>query len=72
MGAILVSSTGSFCSADARDNVKNFFATHKVAASDLALKHALEHIDGCIEFRTLQEPNLKQWIATQPTERTAS
>jgi aminopeptidase N/puromycin-sensitive aminopeptidase len=66
MGAMLVSSTGSFCSADAYGNVKDFFAIHKVASSDLALKHALEHIDGCIELRTLQEPNLKQWIAAQP------
>jgi aminopeptidase N/puromycin-sensitive aminopeptidase len=66
MGAALVGSTGSFCSANARDDVKDFFATHKVAASDRALKHAIEHIDGCIELRTLQEPNLKEWLATQP------
>jgi aminopeptidase N/puromycin-sensitive aminopeptidase len=66
MGGVLVSSTGSFCSAAGRDDVKQFFSTHKVAASDLALKHAIERIDGCIEFRTLQEPNLKQWLATQP------
>ena len=65
MGAVLVSSTGSFCSADARDDVKRFFAIHKVPSSDLALKHALEHIDGCTELRALQEPNLKQWLATQ-------
>ncbi|MGA2673554.1 MAG: M1 family aminopeptidase [Terracidiphilus sp.] len=66
MGAVLVSSTSSFCSATGRDEVKDFFATHKVAAADLALKHAIEHIDGCIELRTLQEPNLKQWLAAQP------
>jgi aminopeptidase N/puromycin-sensitive aminopeptidase len=66
MGAVLVSSTGSFCSASARDDVKQFFAAHKVAASDMALKQAIEHIDGCIELRSLQEPNLKQWLATQP------
>jgi aminopeptidase N/puromycin-sensitive aminopeptidase len=65
MGARLVSSTGSFCTADARDSVKNFFSTHKVPASDMSLKHSLEHIDGCIELRALQEPNLKQWLATQ-------
>jgi aminopeptidase N/puromycin-sensitive aminopeptidase len=65
LGAALVGSTGSFCSAAGRDDVKQFFSTHKVAASDLALKHAIERIDGCIELRTLQEPNLKQWIATQ-------
>ena len=66
MGSYLVDSAGSFCSADARDDVQSFFSTHKVPASDRALKHAIERIDGCIEFRSLQEPNLKQWLATQP------
>jgi aminopeptidase N/puromycin-sensitive aminopeptidase len=59
---------GNFCTADARGDVKSFFTTHKVFASDMALKHAIEHIDGCIELRALQEPNLKQWIATQPKQ----
>jgi aminopeptidase N/puromycin-sensitive aminopeptidase len=65
MGAVLVSSTGSFCSVEGRASVEQFFSTHKVASSDKALKHALEHIDGCVELRTLQEPNLKQWLAVQ-------
>jgi aminopeptidase N len=68
MGAILVGSTGNFCSAEARDSVEKFFSTHKVAASDKALKHAIESIDGCIEMRSLQEPNLKQWLASQPKQ----
>ena len=67
-GSWVVGSTGSFCSADARDEVKDFFSTHKVAATGVALKHALERIDGCIELRSLQEPNLKQWIAAQPKQ----
>ncbi|MGD0912564.1 MAG: M1 family metallopeptidase [Terracidiphilus sp.] len=66
MGAYLVSGTGSFCSAAARDDVSSFFATHKVASSDVELKHAIEHIDGCITFRSQQEPNLKQWLSQQP------
>jgi aminopeptidase N/puromycin-sensitive aminopeptidase len=65
MGAILVSSTGNFCSSDARSSVEKFFAAHKVAASDKALKHAIESIDGCIELRNLQEPKLKQWLGSQ-------
>jgi len=65
MGAVLVSSTSGFCSSDSRSNVEKFFSTHKVASSDVALRHALERIDGCIEFRKLQEPNLKQWLAAQ-------
>jgi len=68
MGEVLVRSTGSFCSADARDSVQTFFSTHKVASSDKSLKHALESIDGCIELRTLQEPNLKTWLAAQPKQ----
>ncbi len=66
MGGYLVEATGSFCSADARDDVQRFFSTHRVAASDRSLKHAIDRINGCIEFRSLQEPNLKKWIATQP------
>jgi aminopeptidase N/puromycin-sensitive aminopeptidase len=66
MGAELVGSAGNFCTADARDEVKNFFSTHKVPSSDMSLLHAIEHINGCIELRSLQEPNLKQWLSTQP------
>jgi aminopeptidase N/puromycin-sensitive aminopeptidase len=66
MGATLVGSAGAFCSAEARDSVQSFFSTHQVAAADQALKHAVERIDGCIELRTLQEPQLKTWLAAQP------
>jgi aminopeptidase N/puromycin-sensitive aminopeptidase len=65
MGSYLVAGTGNFCSVEAREDVKNFFAAHPVPATDSALRHALEHIDGCIEFRRSQEPNLKQWLAAQ-------
>ncbi len=64
--AALVRSSGHFCSADARQDVEQFFAGHKVAGSGVALKHTIERINGCIELRTLQEPNLKQWLAAQP------
>jgi aminopeptidase N/puromycin-sensitive aminopeptidase len=70
MGSILVSSSGSFCSAEARDSVQSFFTTHKVPAAETSLKHALERIDGCIELRRLQEPNLKTWLAAQGGSRT--
>jgi aminopeptidase N/puromycin-sensitive aminopeptidase len=66
LGAYLVSATGSFCSAAAHDDVSSFFATHKVAAADVELKHAIEHINGCITFRAEQEQNLKQWLSKQP------
>jgi aminopeptidase N/puromycin-sensitive aminopeptidase len=65
MGGYLVGAMGNFCSAEAHSGVEKFFSMHKVAASDKALKHALENIDGCTEMRALQEPNLKQWLAAQ-------
>jgi aminopeptidase N/puromycin-sensitive aminopeptidase len=65
LGARLVRSTGSFCSEESRDDVKKFFASHPVPASNVALKHALENIDSCIELRRLQEPNLKSWLSAQ-------
>jgi aminopeptidase N/puromycin-sensitive aminopeptidase len=65
LGSYLVAGAGSFCTADARDDVKDFFAAHSVTASDVALKHALENIGGCIEQRHLLEPNLKKWLAAQ-------
>jgi aminopeptidase N/puromycin-sensitive aminopeptidase len=66
VGAFLVTSTGQFCSADARADVEKFFAQHKVPSADQAVKHALESIDGCIELRQLQEPRLKEWLGAQP------
>ncbi len=66
MGAVMVGSTGSFCSAGARASVEQFFSTHKVASSSKSLQHALERIDSCIELRTLQEPKLDQWLESQP------
>jgi aminopeptidase N/puromycin-sensitive aminopeptidase len=64
-GAYVVDSAASFCSAEARDEVRKFFAAHKVASSSVSLKHAIERIDGCIELRKLQEPNLERWLAEQ-------
>jgi len=68
IGANLVASSGSFCSVEARDSVQSFFTTHKVPAADTYLKHAVERIDGCIELRRLQEPNLKSWLAVQGSQ----
>ena len=66
MGADLVASTGVFCTPSARDDVKSFFALHPVEASASALRHSIEQIDGCVELRRLQEPQLQSWIASRP------
>ena len=65
LGSYLVGGAGSFCTNEAHEDVKSFFAAHPVPASDVALRHALENIDSCVELRRLQEPNLKTWLAAQ-------
>ncbi len=65
MGSILVGATSSFCSESARNDVSQFFSTHKVPDSDRALKHAIEHINNCVELRESQQPQLKAWLASQ-------
>jgi len=66
MGAILVGSSGGFCTAGARDQVQSFYSTHEVAASSRSLKRAIESINGCIELRQAQAVNLKSWLTEQP------
>ncbi len=65
MGAYLVGATGSFCSTQARDQVVDFFSTHKVPASDRSLARAKDQINDCIELRSEQGPKLKEWIEAQ-------
>lgn len=62
IGAALVGSTASFCSADARDQVVSFFASHKVPASERALSRAQSQINDCIDLRAAQELKLKEWL----------
>jgi aminopeptidase N/puromycin-sensitive aminopeptidase len=67
MGNALVGSTSTFCSEQARDDVQQFFEAHKVASAERAMKHSVERINGCIEFRNLQQANLKKWLESQGT-----
>jgi aminopeptidase N len=68
MGAYLVSATGGFCTVEMRDDVQNFFTEHRVPATERTLQHAVERINGCVEFRHMQEPNLQKWLAKQATQ----
>jgi aminopeptidase N/puromycin-sensitive aminopeptidase len=64
LGAI-AGATGSFCSAESRDQVKAFFAAHAVKGSERSLSRAVDQINDCIELRANQEGNLKEWLAKQ-------
>jgi aminopeptidase N/puromycin-sensitive aminopeptidase len=72
MGGYLVGATGNFCSADKRDEVKTFFTTHKVPATETALVRAQNKISACIDLRAEQGPRLKDWLASQHLVTAAS
>ncbi|MDE3201657.1 MAG: M1 family metallopeptidase [Acidobacteriota bacterium] len=65
-GSYVVGAASSFCSEQERNNVEQFFSTHKVDAADVALRHTIEHINGCIEQRALLQPSLRSWMDAQP------
>jgi aminopeptidase N len=64
-GGYLVGGSGSFCSADKRDEVIGFYTTHPVPATERALARAKNQMNDCIELRSSQEPKLQEWIAAQ-------
>jgi aminopeptidase N/puromycin-sensitive aminopeptidase len=65
MGGYLVGSAGAFCSADKKEEVASFFASHKVPASEKSLKRAQNSIDSCIDLRAEQGAKLQTWLASQ-------
>jgi aminopeptidase N len=62
----VVGNTGVFCDAAKRDELETFFTSHKVPASDRTLQLTIEEINGCIDLRAHQEPNLQAWLQKQP------
>jgi aminopeptidase N len=65
-GADLVRSTGSFCTLQQRDEVIDFFATHKVEAAERTLAKAVDSINDCIQLRSTQEADFHRWLEAQP------
>jgi aminopeptidase N len=63
-GGSFVSSTAAFCTPERRDEVKDFFATHKVAASANALTRSQNSINDCVDLRAEQSANLQQWLSS--------
>ncbi len=64
-GERVVGATGSFCSVKERDEVANFFATHKVEAAERTLAKAMDSINDCVQVRSTQETDLHRWLANQ-------
>ncbi len=61
----LVSSLSSFCSTDARDDFRAFFASHPLPTANRALQQTFERIDNCVATRQRQQTALARWLATR-------
>jgi aminopeptidase N/puromycin-sensitive aminopeptidase len=65
MGSYLVGAAGSFCSAEKKTEVQQFFTTHPLPATNRALAGATQQIQDCITLRSQQEGNLKHWLTSR-------
>ncbi len=57
-----VSALGGFCSIEKRDEIKQFFATHRAPGAERALQQSLERIATCVEFKQLQSENMQKFL----------
>jgi aminopeptidase N len=63
--AEVVAATGSFCSAKIRDEVTSFYEAHKIAAAERTYRQSIERINGCIDLKSEQEPQLASYLETR-------
>ena len=61
----LVSSLSSFCSTEARDDIRAFFASHPLPTANRALQQTFERIDNCVATRQKQQAALGRWLAAR-------
>jgi len=63
----VVAATGTFCEADLRDQVTEFFVAHKVEGAERTYKQSLESINDCIELKSQQGSQLASWLGQHGT-----
>jgi aminopeptidase N len=61
----LVESLGAFCDARSRDDIKDFFTTHKLPVASRALDQTLERINNCIAMKEKESANVAAWLAVR-------
>ena len=54
----LVESLGAFCDARSRDDIKDFFKTHKLPTASRALDQTIERINNCIAMKERESANV--------------
>jgi aminopeptidase N len=61
----VVGATSAICDAGMRDEVQDFFSTHKVPTAERTLKQSLERMDYCVDLKSRQAPQLASWLEHQ-------
>ena len=59
---IIVNGASAFCDTASRDDVKSFFATHKLPTAARTLDQTIERINNCIALKDKQTPALTEWL----------
>jgi aminopeptidase N len=66
---LIVSALGAFCDARMLEDIRQFFATHKVPDAERTLQQTLERIAACIRLSAAQAPRLEAWLTAHVTTR---
>jgi aminopeptidase N len=60
--AEIVNATSSFCDANMRDQVVDFFAAHRIEGAQRTYRQSIERITSCVDLKSQQEPQLASWL----------
>ena len=60
--ALVVNATSTFCNAEMRGQVTEFFTAHHVDAAERTYKQSIERINNCVDLKAQQEPQLTSWL----------
>ncbi|HKV23997.1 MAG TPA: M1 family metallopeptidase [Candidatus Acidoferrum sp.] len=62
LGPGLASVAGAFCDGQLRDDAQDFFANQSLSGTERILQNAKDRVNACIEFRSLQQSNLSDYL----------
>jgi aminopeptidase N len=60
-----VSALGDACSESMREDVQQFFASHKAPGAERTVQQSLDNIDSCLAFRKAQESSMEAWLKSR-------
>ncbi|MGC1618377.1 MAG: M1 family metallopeptidase [Candidatus Acidiferrum sp.] len=66
LGEGMAEVAGVFCDGKLRDDAQDFFANQNIPGSERILQNAKDRVNACIEFRSLQQSNLSEYLKRSP------